>query len=873
MNGRFIHINGPVGYGKAIVISDFLKNKEIDPIWINLDLEDMTEDRGLTYLKVAVFRALHMDSEENNLQVKLASNGIHDILSLLFLCNKSKVIVLNNYHLLDEHEKTRRMIQNLIESAPPHFQFILVSCSSLHSDWAKLKSNWDYMELGTDELSFTPSEIVSYFQQLAGIELLPEELEIIYEKTEGWAAILPFILKAFREKSPRERMTYLSRLSVNVEIFSYFETAVMMSQGLEVGDFLLKSSVLTELDIQVMDQYIGDPPSETMLEALIRNNLFVKKENGALRYHSLFRVFLYETYKKKIGAMQLKQRHVELAGIYERRFEFFSAFSNYIAGGDYLNAARCANMLSSRYNPLELMILAEGWVEKASPGLSVAFLTFFIIRCYSANAYEELISHLEERMKEARASKSLRNRMVVGHRLAAIYTGVNPAKAVELYEDALEASTAMNDHPIAAFSLNGIADIRRCEGRLDEAMSYARKSLFIAEKYGIQPIQLLVLDTMANIYLDMNHIEEGALYANQALSLSDENDISNLFIWSTISRTYRMQQELSKSIEWARKAYALANAFSLNFDKGWALFELAQTLHACGDIEEAERSFAEACRWLESSSALIATFTHIWNEQTIRTDVPTRKVEQIQEQSAKLEVNVLGTFEMKWNGELIVINRSSSLRVLQYLITHRNRKMHKDLILDELFPMEDLKSASNHFHVALSTLRKSLEKNTSPGDGIKFICRESGLYYLNAAYIDLDLDHYVYALSSNAALPDIPALLRAESMYRGDYFSEYLYEPFLEIEREKIRLSYLKLLKEVAQHYKTNNDPIRALGYYEKLVNKDPYREESYIEYIGSLIQYGMRSQARHVASKMERYIHKELGLELPSEITAILLV
>lgn len=873
LHSSFIAVSAPEGYGKTLLISSFLKYNNLASIWYSLEETDLTPDRFLTYLKTGIHRRLENNTNNYIVPPEDLLNETFEMAALLASLSEPLIIVLDHYHLTESSAEIRVIIHKLIETASPYVTFFLVGSSPLQGDWAKLKSSHAYLELTVKDLAFSKEETGRFFQHTGKVNLLPAEIELIIDKTEGWVAAYSFITKDIAHKEGNERVASLSQITQNSNIASYFSNIIMAVQNTQVRDFLYHTSLFTELDASIIDQYMGYHGSEAMLEYLKQANLFIVEEDGICRYHSLFRAHLYENLKKNTGIEIIKQKHVEIAKLYENRFEYFNAFAHYIAGANYLMATRCMDRVSSRYNPLELMALADGWVEKAAPGLSMAYTTIFLARCYMENLHGELIGYLETRIEQFKESENVPTRMLLAHRLATFYTGLDISKAMTLYAESLDISTALSDHPITAYNLNGLADLYRLQGQLTEAMTFARRSLFIAEKHNIKAIQLLVLDTMANIYLDQGMVSEAELYAHQALELSEEYDLSILFVVSTISRKLRLQGDLAVSIEWANKAYRIADAFCLHFDKGWALFELAQSLRENGQSEESEKMFAESCKWMSAAPVYVSHFSQVWKSGSVSPPNPNQTLSdaQIIDSTIKLEISVLGRFTITLNGEPVNLARSSSLRILQYLITFRDRKISKDMILEDLFSTFDIKTASNYFHVALSALRRSLEHNPREELKTKVIQRQDGLYYLDFTHITLDVDRYIECITQLNGTSQIASLLEGERLYAGDFFSEFPYESFLEIEREKLRLSYLRLLENIAQYYQSQNQYLKCFEYYDKLINKDPYREEFYLEYISLLKSYGMLSHAKHMAAKMERFIHKELGLDLPHTISSLM--
>jgi LuxR family maltose regulon positive regulatory protein len=193
----------------------------------------------------------------------------------------------------------------------------------------------------------------------------------------------------------------------------------------------------------------------------------------------------------------------------------------------------------------------------------------------------------------------------------------------------------------------------------------------------------------------------------------------------------------------------------------------------------------------------------------------------------------------------------------------------KDSILDYVFPEGSIQSISNHFYVSLSALRKAFEPTLESGRKSRFFIQEDEHYTFSTRELQLDVDHFLRLVTEQSD-GRIENLRHAEKLYRGDFFVEYPYESCLEVEREKVRSSYLNLLWELAGYYWECNDYSNSIRYYEKLLEKDPYQEQVYEDYIKRLIAARLFSNARHVSKSYHKYIEQELGIPVQENIQGL---
>ena len=111
-----------------------------------------------------------------------------------------------------------------------------------------------------------------------------------------------------------------------------------------------------------------------------------------------------------------------------------------------------------------------------------------------------------------------------------------------------------------------------------------------------------------------------------------------------------------------------------------------------------------------------------------------------------------------------------------------------------------------------------------------------------------DADVVVDVEQFDRASEDPSAVQEAIDLYRGDLLPEDLYEPWADAERERLRVSYLELL--------------RSAGRWADLVAAEPLDEEAHLRLVQQHVESGSRSQALRQLDAMARLWRDELGTE-----------
>ncbi|MFC5590400.1 tetratricopeptide repeat protein [Sporosarcina soli] len=901
-NASLILLMGDSGYGKTTFVSNYIREKNLPTVWIQLAGTERYVHMFLSYLKVGICK---LKNEEYPIETVLPKNTeleLEEIASLLSRQSTPMYIVLDDYQSVDASPEIGFLLTTLINRASSMVKFIVISRVRPSLSMTKLKMEQKYMELSTADLAFTFEETKEFYNTTHKLALEDHELQLIHKTTEGWIASYQLILGVIGKMNHQERSLFWSTFPKVQDIYDYLSTEVIQSQPDDIKLFLYRTSLLPELDPIVIDELLGIQKSGEILNHLLNHHLFIYRDGlGILRYHRLFRQFLYQNYKGLVTIELINREHLKLAAIYEGRFQLINAFAHYTVGKDYINATKVMGMIGNRYNPVESMLLLDGWLDEISPDESFASNTLFLIRCIPLSAFNELTVLFEKSISVLQKEKSELWLCNLQHRLATIYLvrgDIQTAK--DLFHKSLASSERFHNHTTNALNLTLLAEIYRYLGNYSKAMAYVRESLFISDKYRIRHTQIQALDTMATIYLDDKNTEEASLYIHQALELAQQFDKASLFfVYTTMGRLFRIKEDFAKSQDWGTKAVAIAESYRAEFDIGWSAHELGKSYLENGQLEKAEH-------FLEKASHASSLFTlyhcevgmtqlELYKKRGDGKRAAKKQAEllkflkehnydwmfnQIEETDNKEEeklprlvIRTLGCFKLFFNDEQLIIKRSSSLRLLQYFITNRNKQIERDIILDAVFPEGSFETVHNQFHVAVSVLRKVLEPNLTSGTRSRFIKRSGNHYLFCTEEIDLDIERFTFLTSvqdNHDSEDTIHNLQQAISLFQGDYFEEYPYELFLEAERERLRTLYIKTSRRLADFYYAQKEYNTCFEYFEGILKKDPDHEQSYLDYLELLLIQKCTLKASSIASQMIQHFEREMGIDVEESVTTL---
>src|SRR6266545_1096095 len=219
------------------------------------------------------------------------------------------ILVLDDYHVVDDLPDICALIERLIAQCPPLLHVLLAS-----RRWPQLGSipilqaRGELFVVSEADLAFTPEEIGELFEDDDDDGLSAAETASVSEQTGGWPIALQLLWQSAQGKDDGGRMKAEVRQSLSNSsftlhpsslpqdvLFGYLAQEVLAGQPEDIQLFLLRSSILSDLDPDTCDRVLDTASSGERLRVLYRRGLFLTALGADLyRYHPLFHAFLQQ---------------------------------------------------------------------------------------------------------------------------------------------------------------------------------------------------------------------------------------------------------------------------------------------------------------------------------------------------------------------------------------------------------------------------------------------------------------------------------------------------------------------------------------------------------------------------------------------------
>lgn len=244
----------------------------------------------------------------------------------------------------------------------------------------------------------------------------------------------------------------------------------------------------------------------------------------------------------------------------------------------------------------------------------------------------------------------------------------------------------------------------------------------------------------------------------------------------------------------------------------------------------------------------------------------------LEKQPPVLNIVLLGQFRLTMgNLPLSRWKSSKALMILKYLAANRRKGfVHREVLIEMLWPDEDPGKTGSRFNMAMSALRKTLEPDLSPKALSRYIERKKDRYRLfcdTRIIVDTEQFSKMLMLAEKekvSPLEKLSGYLEAHSIYQGAFLEEDPYEDWCVPKREKFAADYLKLLKALVKIYESKEDLAKAILYAGKIVELDPFDERM----IKRLMNFHARSGNRFQIKKTYHH-HEKNSQEMDCPVSA----
>jgi LuxR family transcriptional regulator, maltose regulon positive regulatory protein len=375
---RVTEVSGPPGSGKTVLLRSWIDEAGMAEHTAQVSVQDEDDDPLRFWISVA---AALQDTAAGSALVRPVTatpdldgwSVIERLLADLGSLRDRIWLVIDDVHALDSAE-TLRQLEVFLMRAPAGLRFVLASRPGLRLGLHRLRLEGELTEIRAASLRFSRDEAQVLFEA-TGVRLTGPALDLLHERTEGWAAGLRLAALSMTGHPDPERFA-AEFCGSERTVAEYLLAEVFEQQSDEVRRLLLRTSLLERVSGPLADLLTGGSGGDRILHKLEQDGAFVvalDPRRSWFRYHRLF-----------ADLLKLELRHTEPAEL----ATLHAMAADWLAGHGFpMEAIRHAQAAQDWERAGRL--LADYWLDvtlNGQPATAHQLVTSFPADAVTANA-------------------------------------------------------------------------------------------------------------------------------------------------------------------------------------------------------------------------------------------------------------------------------------------------------------------------------------------------------------------------------------------------------------------------------------------------------------------------------------------------------
>jgi LuxR family transcriptional regulator, maltose regulon positive regulatory protein len=569
---RLTVVVGSAGAGKSVLLASWAAARPPGTTsWLSCDKADADPVRfwtGFIEAPQAVAPGFGADAADllamdGDMSADVTASIANDAAKL----PAGSAIVVDDFHVASAG--VSGIMTDLVERWPAETaQLVLASRTDPPLRLHRLRLSGELCELRDRDLHFSLAESGTLLANF-GVEVAADDLALLHQHSEGWAAALQMAALSLRGATDPVRAARALEVRSST-IAEYFVCEVLDYQPPEIVQFMLDTSILWELTADACAAVTARPDAAALLRRIDTASLFLvalDDERTSFRYHHLVRRVLRAELRARDRdreqALQLRAAEwFEYTGDTWRAARHFLAarqagraldlLQDRVVAGFLRDPALPAALDLSTVDPslladapdrllglaADLLLLGDAarggryldLLERAQPSIppeSRLAARFATMRCF----HYALTGHLNEAVHAATGARAIQERT----QLRDEWNAVVPLVLLRVYP-CLEDYEAVEREAAAALAMPELAEPARLvlvpgaralawleAGRLPEAADAARAAYADAQRLGFDQHFFAVdgLRALAGVALERRDLDTAEQLTEQALSITE----------------------------------------------------------------------------------------------------------------------------------------------------------------------------------------------------------------------------------------------------------------------------------------------------------------------------------------------------------------
>ena len=624
LHRRLTLIEAPAGSGKTTLLVEWRVAEEgrVPFAWLSLDDADNDPVRFWTYVSSALRHAgldipAGVDAAIAAPATTAREAGLPELVNALAGTGAGVVLVLDDFHLIRE-QAIHEDVAYFLERTPPGVHLAIASRAAPPVGVARLRVRGELGEVAEEELRFDGAGVGQLLNDGLGLTLADGDIDLLLERTEGWAAGL--YLAGLSLQSRSDGAEFIASFSgAQRHLADYLLEEVLAGQPDELRRFLVQTSVLDRLSAPLCDALLGTGGSRNLLTQIERSNLFLiplDSHREWFRYHHLFQDLLRLELGRDVTEEAIRALHARAAEWLAANGQIGEAIRHYLAAGHERDAADLIGASWNRFLQRGEVASATRWLDALPADVVLQNPQLGVARSWVALDVGD--QALAERWLEAATRAAHDPTAPLAEGGSSVASGLAMLRATLGYQRGdLETARASAEtaaklegesgSPWRAVALTNLGCSRYWQGDTDGARAALAGAVQLAEAGANSLAVLRSLSMLATIAVDAGDLAEAERCVAAATGLMRRENLGEYWMGALTLAASGHLAERAGDPAGAREAFeraaVLARRGVARPDLVYSLVGLAPRLAATGDAAAARDALREARQTVADSAS------------------------------------------------------------------------------------------------------------------------------------------------------------------------------------------------------------------------------------------------------------------------------
>jgi ATP/maltotriose-dependent transcriptional regulator MalT/DNA-binding SARP family transcriptional activator len=346
---KVIIVEAQAGQGKTTVVSQYLRTHNLIYTWYQIGPEDSDPVLLLSSLLINLENNLtnfHCSKLANILSqgsvgpldlsrcVDLLYKDIHSYLK------NNIYLVFDDLHRIEFASLTNALFEYLIDTAPPHVHFILISRQPIEIKGKTIRNVHQISYLNTSDLALDNTEIENLYNDVLKKQISDQDARKIHSLTNGWIMGILLASHPISGKSHfwRNHPKSTDSISETGHMLDYFQDEIFDQLPINLHNAFLKLSFLHEIPVTLATQISGIENFGSILSELTHENYFIYRlddQQQVFRFHHFFQEFLQQQARLQLTQQSINEIYQTEGSYYLDQNQIEKALTSYKHAGNF----------------------------------------------------------------------------------------------------------------------------------------------------------------------------------------------------------------------------------------------------------------------------------------------------------------------------------------------------------------------------------------------------------------------------------------------------------------------------------------------------------------------------------------------------------